>query len=106
MGIQPGKLLFLAALLITLLVPASVARAFSFCFTSEGGSRNKARHYSSVRPSDIPYPRGFQYYPYSPVTDSSWHQPYFPPPAADITGDSGVPVNPWEVRMQPDTELY
>jgi|GEM_PF-1547062 len=104
MGKRRRRLLF-ALPLGMLLVAASTVRAFPFCFSSERGSnRNDAGYYSFFEPSDGPYAYSYRDYPYNPVPDSSWHQPYYPPPAANITGDRGVPVNPWEVPMQPVTE--
>lgn len=98
------KALF-AASLVMLLVAASTARAFPFCFSSDSGrNRNNAGYYAYGEPSDFPYMYSYHDYPYSPVPDSSWHQPYYPPPAANITGGQGVPVNPWEVPLQPVTE--
>jgi hypothetical protein len=104
MGKQPRKSTRII-LLIALLACASVARAFSFCFTPEKGTRSGPEYYSYRALSDGSWPRGFVDYPYNPVLqDDSWHQPYYPPPAANIGRTRGIPVNPWEVPQQPDSE--
>ncbi|MGD2137142.1 MAG: hypothetical protein PVJ66_01820 [Gammaproteobacteria bacterium] len=95
---------FRIAALIALLMYTTAVRAFSFCFSQENRNRHEPQYYTFRLLSAGPYQREFPDYPYNPLPDSDWHQPYFPPPAAHIGHDRGVPVNPWEVPLQPETE--